>query len=56
MDKNDKKKYWDFNDDVEMGEDWSILDDDLMLTGGNNYLQKDEAQRIVEKLKMRTRY
>ncbi len=55
MDRDKKRRYWDFNDDVELGTDWSVLYDDLMLTGGNDYLHRDEALRMVEKIKMRTR-
>lgn len=42
--------------DMEIAEDWSIIDEDLMLTGGNNYLQRDESSKLVEKIRNRMKY
>lgn len=56
MDSKEGKDYRNMQEDMEIGEDWSILDEDLMLTGGNNYLQKDETSKVVEKIRNRMKY
>jgi hypothetical protein len=56
MDSKERKDFRNIQEDMEMGEDWSILDEDLMLTGGNNYLQRDESSKVVEKIRSRMKY
>lgn len=56
MEEKNGQTYRDWEEKMEMGEDWSILDEDLMFTGTSNYLQQDQAMKLVEKIKNRIRY
>ncbi|MCR1899656.1 hypothetical protein NSA47_11785 [Irregularibacter muris] len=51
MDNGEKKKtYTSWQQDVEIGEDWAGLEDQLYLTGGNNYKQREEALKVAKRI------
>ena len=49
-DKEKKKAYTNWQQDMEAGKDWAGLEDQLHLTGGNNYKQREEALRVAERI------
>ncbi len=52
----DKRDPSDILRDMETGEEWSILDEDLMNTGRNNNFQRKELFKIGKRLRNFLKY